>query len=555
MKEIDIIQQIKSGEVSKVQFKERLLDNYDIGCELVAFSNARGGTLVVGVKDKTGSINPLSYLEVQETTNTLGNIASENVVPAILVDVETISVDGGSLVLAHIKEGVNKPYHDNRGIVWVKNGADKRKVFDNVELAEMMTDCGSFSPDEAGVRDATIRDLDENTIKTFLSNKFEKVLVRKGLVGDALREASLDTVCSAIASGHDGDKLLRNLRFIRPDGKITVAAMLLFGKYTQRWLPVMTAKCICFVGNNLGGTQFRDKVNDADIEGNLLHQFETIMDFFTRNLRHIQVGDEFNSQGVLEIPYISLVEFTVNALVHRSLNATAPIRIFIFDDRVEIHSPGTLPNGLTVDDIVVGTSMPRNMFLFTNAIHLLPYTGAGSGMLRALSEDMNVSFTNNDRTNEFVITINRPVGNQVSKESNQVNGKSNLVDNKSNQVNGNLDTKLGHYDTNLDTKLRCLDTNLDTGLGHSGTDLDTNSDTPNAYLDTKRLRITNKQKDIVNFCSVPRSSKEILDRVGVTNHSKNRQTYIMSLVEAGYLEMTNPEHPNASNQKYRRSKK
>ena len=555
MKEIDIIQQIKSGEVSKVQFKERLLDNYDIGCELVAFSNARGGTLVVGVKDKTGSINPLSYLEVQETTNTLGNIASENVVPAILVDVETISVDGGSLVLAHIKEGVNKPYHDNRGIVWLKNGADKRKVFDNAELAEMMTDCGSFSPDEAGVRYATIKDLDENTIKTFLSNKFEKVLVRKGLVGDAFREASLDTVCSAIVSGHDGEKLLRNLRFIRPDGKITVAAMLLFGKYTQRWLPAMTAKCICFVGNNLGGTQFRDKVNDADIEGNLLHQFETIMDFFTRNLRHIQVGDEFNSQGVLEIPYISLVEFTVNALVHRSLNATAPIRIFIFDDRVEMHSPGTLPNGLSVDDIVVGTSMPRNMFLFTNAIHLLPYTGAGSGMLRALSENMKVSFINNDRTNEFVITINRPVGNQVNEKSNKANGKSNQVDNKSNQVNGNLDTKLGHYDTNLDTGLRHLDTNPDTGLGHSSTDLDTNSETLNDYLDTKRPKITNKQKDIVNFCSVPRSSKEILDRIGVTNHSKNRQTYIMSLVEAGYLEMTNPEHPNASNQKYRRYKK
>lgn len=505
MKEIDIIQQIKLGEVSKVQFKERLLDNYDIGCELVAFSNARGGTLVVGAVDKTGNINPLSYLEVQETTNTLSNIASENVVPAILVDVETISVDGGSLVVAHIKEGLNKPYHDNRGIVWVKNGADKRKVFDNAELAEMMTDCGSFSPDEAGVRDATIKDLDEGTIKTFLSNKFDKVLARKGLVGDAFREASLDTVCSAIASGHNGEKLLRNLRFIRPDGKITVAAMLLFGKYTQRWLPMMTAKCICFVGNNLGGTQFRDKVNDADIEGNLLHQFETIMDFFTRNLRHIQVGNEFNSQGVLEIPYTSLVEFTVNALVHRSLNATAPIRIFIFDDRVEIHSPGILPNGLTVDDIVIGTSMPRNMFLFTNAIHLLPYTGAGSGMLRALSEDVNVSFTNNDRTNEFVITINRQISNQPNADSD--------------------------------------------------TDLDTDSDTFNADSDTIRPKITNKQRDIVNFCSVPRSSKEILERVGVTYHSKNIQTYIMSLIEAGYLEKTNPEHPNASNQKYRRSKK
>jgi len=68
-------------------------------------------------------------------------------------------------------------------------------------------------------------------------------------------------------------------------------------------------------------------------------------------------------------------------------------------------------------------------------------------------------------------------------------------------------------------------------------------------------KITNKQRDIVNFCSVPRSSKEILERAGVTYHSKNIQTYIMALVEAGYLEMTNSEHPNASNQKYRRNKK
>lgn len=344
------------------------------------------------------------------------------------------------------------------------------------------------------------------------------------MVGDALREASLDTLCSAIASGHDREELLRNLRFIRPDGKITVAAMLLFGKYTQRWLPAMTAKCICFAGNNLGGTQFRDKVNDADIEGNLLHQFETIMDFFNRNLRHIQVEHEFNSQGVLEIPHIGLVEFTVNALVHRSLNATAPIRIFIFDDRVEIHSPRTLPNGLTTDDIVVGTSIPRNMFLFTNAIHLLPYTGAGNGMLRALSEDMNVSFSNNDRTNEFVIKINRPRGSQVSKGSDQAGENSNQATEESNQVNGNLVTKLEH------------------------------SDTFNADSDTKRPKITNKQRDIVNFCSVPRSSKEILERADVTYHNKNIQTYIMALVEAGYLEMTNPEHPNASNQKYRRNK-
>lgn len=498
----DILKQINAGEVSGVQFKERILDKYDIACELVAFSN----------------------------------IASGNVVPSILIKIDTVDVEDGNLVVATVKEGLNKPYHDNKGIVWVKNGADKRKVFDNAELAEMMTDCGSFAPDEAGVRDATVNDLDATTIKQFLGNRFERVLEKKGLTGDAFNEASLDMICSAIAKGHDCEKILRNLRFIRPDGTLTVAAMLLFGKYTQRWMPMMTAKCICFAGNSIGSKVFRDKVNDADMEGNLLHQYDTIMDFFTRNLHNVQVGDEFNSMGKLEIPYTSLVEFTVNSLVHRSLNMKAPVRIFIFDNRVEIHSPGALPNGLTIDDIKAGTSMPRNMFLFNNAIYLLPYTGVGSGITRALDEDINVTFMNNNKAQEFVITVWREKSNEVGNE----------VYDKSNQVE------------DLDTGLRYSNTDLDTGLRHSDTDLDTSEndlDTQLRHSDTPKVSLSNKQRDIVNFCSVPRTTKEILDRIGVSMHSKNRERYITSLVAAGYLQMTNPDNPTASNQKYKKVNK
>ncbi len=547
----DILKQIKAGEVSGVQFKERILDKYDIACELVAFSNSHGGKLVVGIKDKTGETNALSYSEVQEATNLLSDIASENVVPSILINVETVAVEDGCLVVATIKEGVNKPYHDNKGIVWVKNGADKRKVFDNAELAEMMTDCGSFAPDEAGVRDATVNDLDATTIKQFLGNRFERVLEKKGLTGDAFNEASLDMICSAIAKGHDCEKILRNLRFIRPDGTLTVAAMLLFGKYTQRWMPMMTAKCICFAGNSVGSKVFRDKVNDADMEGNLLHQYETIMDFFTRNLHNVQVGDEFNSMGKLEIPYTSLVEFTVNSLVHRSLNMKAPVRIFIFDNRVEIHSPGALPNGLTIDDIKAGTSMPRNMFLFNNAIYLLPYTGVGSGITRALDEDINVTFMNNDKAQEFVITVWRGESNEVG---NEVHDKSNQVEDLDTGLrysNTDLDTGLRHSNTDLDTSENDLDTGLrhsDTGLRYSDTDLDTQL----RHSDTPKVSLSNKQRDIVNFCSVPRTTKEILDRIGVSMHSKNRERYITSLVAAGYLQMTNPDNPTASNQKYKK---
>ena len=539
----DILKQINAGEVSGVQFKERILDKYDIACELVAFSNSHGGKLVVGIKDKTGETNALSYSEVQETTNLLSDIASENVVPSILIKIDTVEVEDGNLVVATVKEGLNKPYHDNKGIVWVKNGADKRKVFDNAELAEMMTDCGSFAPDEAGVRDATVNDLDATTIKQFLGNRFDRVLEKKGLTGDAFNEASLDMICSAIAKGHDCEKILRNLRFIRPDGSLTVAAMLLFGKYTQRWMPMMTAKCICFAGNSVGSKIFRDKVNDADMEGNLLHQYDTIMDFFTRNLHNVQVEDEFNSMGKLEIPYTSLVEFTVNSLVHRSLNMKAPVRIFIFDNRVEIHSPGALPNGLTIDDIKAGTSMPRNMFLFNNAIYLLPYTGVGSGITRALDEDINVTFMNNDKAQEFVITVWRKESNQVEVESNQVEVESNQVEGESNQVGNEVHDKSNQVEgksnqvgNEVHDKSNQVE-NHNTGLRHSN---------------TKKVSLSNKQRDIVNFCSVPRTTAEIMERLGLSNQTKNRERYITSLVAAGYLQMTNPENPTASNQKYKK---
>ena len=222
----------------------------------------------------------------------------------------------------------------------------------------------------------------------------------------------------------------------------------------------------------------------------------------------------------------------------------APVRIFIFDNRVEIHSPGALPNGLTIDDIKAGTSMPRNMFLFNNAIYLLPYTGVGSGITRALDEDINVTFMNNDKAQEFVITVWREESNQVEGESNQV---GNQVEEKSNQVEDH-NTRLRHSDTDLDTDHDTFAEDYDTQLRHS----DTNLDTQLRHSDTKKVSLSNKQRDIVNFCSVPRTTKEILDRIGVSMHTKNRERYITSLVAAGYLQMTNPENPTASNQKYKK---
>ena len=144
--------------------------------------------------------------------------------------------------------------------------------------------------------------------------------------------------------------------------------------------------------------------------------------------------------------------------------------------------------------------------------------------------------------------------------SNSHGGKL-VVHDKSNQVedldtglrysNIDLDTGLRYSNTDLDTGLRYSNTDLDTGLRHSDTDLDTQL----RHSDTPKVSLSNKQRDIVKFCSVPRTTKEILDRIGVSIHSKNRERYITSLVAAGYLQMTNPDNPTASNQKYKKVNK
>ena len=187
----------------------------------------------------------------------------------------------------------------------------------------------------------------------------------------------------------------------------------------------------------------------------------------------------------------------------------------------------------------------------------MPYTGVGSGITRALDEDINVTFMNNDKAQEFVITVWREESNEVEKKSNQVEQKSNEVEEESNEVEEksnqvqDSDIRLRHLDTDHDTSV----SDLDTRLRHSDTDHDTSEsdlDSRLRHSDTPKVSLSNKQKDIVNFCSVPRTTKEILDRIGVSMHSKNRERHITSLVAAGYLQMTNPDNPTANNQKYKK---
>jgi predicted HTH transcriptional regulator len=290
-------------------------------------------------------------------------------------------------------------------------------------------------------------------------------------------------------------------------GQLTLSGLLLLGKSIQRYRPVFTMKCISFVGNSVGTTEFRDKMPDREMEGNLLHQYNAAMSFINRNLKSIQVEQNFNSIARLEIPLDVFVETLANALIHRDYYQNAPIRLFIFDNRIEIHSPGILPDSVTEESIKQGISKPRNQLLFDNAKYLLPYTGIGSGIVRAMKSYDHITFENNYTKEEFIVTV---VRQEIPEDSDYDESKS--------DYDSDYDEQKSNYDGNYDEQKSNYDGNYD--------------------------------EQILTFALIPKNRKEIMDLIGISTQTKNYEHHIVPLLKKGLLAMTLPDKPKSKNQKY-----
>lgn len=110
----------------------------------------------------------------------------------------------------------------------------------------------------------------------------------------------------------------------------------------------------------------------------------------------------------MEIPQPVLEELLINALIHRDFFVSGNIRLLIFDNRIEIISPGKLPNNLTVEKIKRGVSIKRNQTLASFAFDLIPYRGIGSGILRALRQYPHIEFIDEVEIEQFKAIIKRP---------------------------------------------------------------------------------------------------------------------------------------------------
>lgn len=212
------------------------------------------------------------------------------------------------------------------------------------------------------------------------------------LIADELRQGALELTT-----------VLENLELVR-QGHLTLAGNLVFGKLPQKYTPSFYVDCVHFDGNEVGVASFIAK---ATIKGSLLQQYEGSMHFIRHNLKRIPLTEGFNAQTTLEIDERVVAELLVNALVHRDYHIQSSVKVFVFHDRLEIISPGKLTNSLTVDKIKAGLAIHRNPVLSSICKSILPYSGYGSGIKRALHLKPDLELVDDREKEEFRCVIPR----------------------------------------------------------------------------------------------------------------------------------------------------
>lgn len=392
METIELIERISRGEDSRTQFKLTVTNPESVAADLVAFSNSKGGRILIGVNDQ-GTVVGLSPADIRRINQLISNTATNCVRPSVNPTTENISAGGVLVMVVTVQEGISKPYADNNGVFWVKSGADKRKVTSREEVQRMLQSADLIHADEVPVGGTTNGDIDLEHFRTFFLKQYGKQQYDESFSDDPDRPG--------ISLG----KLLNNLGLAR-EASLNLAGLMIFGRHPQRHRPAFVIKAVAFVGNDPAGDKYRDS---QDIEGCLRDLYKQTMSFLTRNLRRLQGGKGVNSEGDLEVPLPTLEELVVNMLLHRDYFISAPWRVLLFDNRIELISPGALPNNLTVENIRNGVSVIRNPLIasFATKGDELPYRGIGTGVRRAVAAMPTLELESDHERNLFTARIPR----------------------------------------------------------------------------------------------------------------------------------------------------
>ncbi|EHK57080.1 ATP-binding protein [Allomesorhizobium alhagi] len=348
----ELLEIIANGENSGVEFKRDDLRTQDLAKELVAFSNLEGGMVLLGVEDD-GSVSGLTRQDLEEWVM---NVCRDKIRPAIVPFFEVVRKvqDDEDVAIVRVTRGydVHALWHNNGNRYLMRVGTLSREASQE-ELARLFQHRGAIRAELRPVSGATLAHLDRRRLRNYFGG-----IRQQDVPADDDEEA--------------WQSLLVNTEIMTEEG-VTVGGMLLFGRTPNRFLPHAGIDAVAYPGTEqdydaqervaLRGpmTPLLSEGGDDIVENGLVEQ---ALDFVQRNTRVIVEAEGGRRVERPVYPPDALREGIVNALIHRDyLLTSTDIALAVYSDRLEIISPGRLPNGITPERMRAGTRAARNQIL------------------------------------------------------------------------------------------------------------------------------------------------------------------------------------------------
>lgn len=321
MNEKELLKMIEKGESEGVELKKSTAQLEKALKAICGFLNHKGGTVYFGIDENKKIIGQ----EVSDQTlRSVSQKIRQRIKPEVSPEIKALEIKGKKIIEVKIKEGNNKPYYLD-GIAYKRTGTENPAISPD-ELERLILGKRKRYWDSEICENAKLEDIDGEKVKWYVEKR--KKIRRMP------EELDVKTLLLNIGGATEIDSKT----------KPTNAGILFFGKTPQRYIP---ARIICakFKGMELS----RTTTDNADCTGTLWEMLEQAEDFVRKNIRLFGFRTEFAFRRIdkLEYPIDGIREAIINAIIHRDYYEHSDVRLFIFDDRIEIINSGSFPEGVT----------------------------------------------------------------------------------------------------------------------------------------------------------------------------------------------------------------
>lgn len=356
------MEEILAGESKNVEFKEDLPErSIKYMKSVVAFANGTGGKIIFGVADKTREVAGFDKEDVFKKIDAIANAVSDSCEPAIIPDITAQTIDGKTVIVVEVSEGRQRPYYikvlGREGGVYVRVAGTTR-LADEYMLKELLFEGSNRHFDQVLCTGLNVTDAEIDGLC-------------KSMREQAVRNARTEEQKASIKDV--GRQQLRSWGIlIERDGK----------DYPSNAFAILTGRGGLHVATQCGvfkGTTKEVFVDRREYNGPLWEQIEEAYQFVLRNIHLGATLEGIYRQDIYEIPPDAIRELIINAMVHRSYLDHGMIQVAIYDDRLEITSPGKLPMGQTIERMKEGYSKIRNEALAYafSYMNLIEHWGSG----------------------------------------------------------------------------------------------------------------------------------------------------------------------------------